>query len=352
MRKSLRSYISLLFLQRLLITLFALVTLLSVLDSLANADNLPPGLGLFGQLRYMGLRLPVLFDRALLFSILLSVLLTYVSLSRRNEMVALSASGMSIFGQMKLLMPVVFIAGAVFAVAINYVSPPASRALQTWLGTKALQGDEQTPQKLWLSDENRLVELEEIKGDELFGVTIFNRDNEGFIVSVTTAGRAIAAPGGWRLKDASQRRFDNETSKDDLSFWPSPQTPDSLRDLMLPPRDVGFATLLSLSEMRDSGSRPSSAYILWALNRAFLPVTAVGFLILGTSIMQVYGRRANADLAAAAGVGIGFVYLVIDGILKTLAENGSFNPVLTIVLPNLVLILAGLWLALEREIKR
>lgn len=352
MRKSLGVYISLLFLQRLLITLFALVTLLSVLDSLANADNLPPGLGVLGQLRYMGLRLPILLDRALLFSILMAVLLTYVSLSRRNEMVALSASGMSIFGQMKLLMPVVFVTGALFALFINQVSPPASRAVQTWLGTKALQTDDATPQKLWLSDENRLVELEEVKGNDLFGVTIFNRDDQGFIVSVTVAPSASAAPGGWRLKDAVQRRFDTEPHTGDLSFWPSPQTPDSLRDLILPPRDMAFSTLLSLSKMRDSGSRPSGAYILWALNRAFVPITAIGFLIFGTSIMQVYGRRANADLAAFAGVTIGFVYLVIDGILKTLAENGSFDPVLTIVLPNLVFILGGLWLALEREAKR
>ena len=352
MKKGLGAYISLLFLQRLLIILFALVTLLSVLDSLANADNLPPGLGMLGQLRYMGLRLPILFDRALLISILMAVLLTYVSLSRRNEMVALSASGMSIFGQIKLLIPTVFITGALCAFAINQLSPPSSRSLQTWLGTKALQTDDATPQKLWLSDENRLVELEEVKGNELFGVTIFNRDDQGFIVSVTTAPSASAASGGWRLKDPTQRRFDTEAVTGDLTFWPSPQTPDSLRDLILPPRDMGFRTLLDLSEMRDSGSRPSGAYILWALNRVFLPITAIGFLILGTSIMQVYGRRANADLAAAAGVAIGFVYLVIDGIMKTLAEKGSLDPVMTIVAPNLVLILAGLWLALEREARR
>ena len=225
MKKGLGAYISLLFLQRLLIILFALVTLLSVLDSLANADNLPPGLGMLGQLRYMGLRLPILFDRALLISILMAVLLTYVSLSRRNEMVALSASGMSIFGQIKLLIPTVFITGALCAFAINQLSPPSSRSLQTWLGTKALQTDDATPQKLWLSDENRLVELEEVKGNELFGVTIFNRDDQGFIVSVTTAPSASAASGGWRLKDPTQRRFDTEAVTGDLSFWPSPQTP-------------------------------------------------------------------------------------------------------------------------------
>jgi lipopolysaccharide export system permease protein len=351
MKSTLRWYLSGLFLQRFAVTLFALVTLLSVLDALSNTDILPVDSGFAGQMQYMWLRLPMLFDRALLFGFLLAVLLTYISLFRRNELVAIAASGISVFGQLRLLLPVVFAAGLIAALLINVASPPASRALQAWLGTKALQDSEKTPQKLWLSDETRLVELESIKGDELSGVTIFKRDESGLVVSVTTAESAIAAPGGWRLINAVQRRFDGQATEDQ-SFWPSPQTPSNLQNLMLPPRDMGFSTLLSLSELRDSGSKPSGAYLMWALNRVFLPVTAIGLMILGVSMMQVYGRRANADLAAAAAVAIGFLFMVIDGILKTLAENGGLNPLLTILIPNTALLAGGIWLALERETRR
>lgn len=351
MTRRLGWYLSLLFLQRLLVTVLALVALLGMLDALSNADKLPLGSGIEGQLRYMWLRLPVLFDRIVVFAFLLAVLLTYASLFRRNELVAISASGISVFGQMRTLIPVVLVMGIVSAVAIDVSGPPASRQLQAWLGTDALQEDTQVPDKLWLSDGRLLIELDGMQADELYGITIFERDGDGAVIAVTTADRAVPADGGWQLFDSAQRRFDGQPPRTE-TFWPSPQTPASLRELLSPPRDMAISTLLTLSQMRGSGSRPSGAYQLWALNRILLPLTVVGFLVLAVPIMQVYGRHNSADLAVAGGVAAGFAYMVVDGIVKTLAENGSFNPILAVVLPNAALLLAGLWLALGREIRK
>lgn len=348
MRARLSWYLSALFLQRLLITVFALVALLGVLDALGNADKLPADAGFQGQMLYMGLRLPVLFDRIVVFAFLLAILLTYASLFRRNELVAISASGISVFGQMRTFMPAVFLAGIASAALIDVAGPPASRALQSWLGTEALQEDTQVPEKLWLSDGPLLVELQGMQEDELSGITLFERDENGTVISVTTAETAQRTAAGWQLTNAEQRRFDGEPPSDAM-FWPSPQTPESLRELLSPPRDMAISTLLSLSEMRGSGSRPSGAYLLWALNRILLPLTVIAFLVLAVPIMQVYGRRDNADLAVAAGVAVGFAYMVIDGVLKTLAENGGMNPILAVLLPNIVLLMSGLWLALGRE---
>lgn len=351
MTKRLTRYLSLLFLQRLLVVTLALVALLGVLDALSNADKLPPGAGFEGQMRYMWLRLPALFDRIVAFAFLLAALLTYASLFRRNELVSISASGISVFGQMRTLAPVVIVAGIASALVVDAAGPPASRALQAWLGADALQEDVQAPEKLWLSDGPLLIELDSMQGGELSGITIFERNTEGSVVSVTTAESAHPEEGGWRLSDTNQRRFDGEAPRQ-MAFWPSPQTPESLQMLLAPPRDLAVANLLSLSKMRGSGSRPSGAYLLWALNRILLPITVLGFLFLAVPIMQVYGRRSNADIAVAGGVAAGFVYMVVDGILKTLAENGSLSPVLAVALPIVALFGAGIWLALDREVRK
>lgn len=351
MTSRLSRYLSLLFLQRLLVTAFALVALLGVLDALSNADKLPSGAGFGGQMRYMWLRLPALFDRIVVFAFLLAALLTYSSLFRRNELVAISASGVSVFGQMRALIPVVFLTGILSAVVIDTAGPPASRSLLAWLGPEALQEDVQAPEDLWLSDGRLLIELKSMQGEELTGITIFERNEEGAVVSVTTAGSAQRAEGGWQLLETSQRRFDGQ-APEEMTFWSSSQTPESLQLLLSPPRDLAISNLLALSEMRGSGSRPSGAYQLWAMNRILLPLTAIGFLMLAIPVMQVYGRRSNADVAVAAGVALGFGYMVVDGILKTLAENGSMNPVLAVALPHAALLMGALWLALDREIRK
>lgn len=351
MTSRLSRYLSLLFLQRLLVTVFALVALLGVLDALSNADKLPTGAGFEGQMRYMWLRLPALFDRIVVFAFLLAALLTYASLIRRNELVAVSASGMSVFGQMRILMPVVFLAGIAAAFLIDVAGPPASRSLLAWLGPEALQEDAQAPEGLWLSDGKFLIELKSMQAEELSGVTIFERNSEGAVIAVTTAETARPAEGGWALSNTSQRRFDGQLPGE-MPFWESLQTPQSLQLLLSPPRDLSVTNLLALSEMRGSGSRPSGAYELWALNRILLPLTAIGFLFLAVPVMQVFGRRSNADMAVAAGVAVGFFYMVVDGILKTLAENGSVSPVVAVVLPNAALLMGSLWLALDREIRK
>ncbi|ABI76431.1 putative permease [Hyphomonas neptunium ATCC 15444] len=351
MTSRLSRYLSWLFLQRLLVTVFALVALLGVLDALSNADKLPAGAGFEGQMRYMWLRLPALFDRIVVFAFLLAALLTYASLIRRNELVAISAAGISVFGQMRTLIPVVFLTAVAAAFIIDTVGPPASRSLLAWLGPEALQEDAQVPEELWLSDGKFLIELKSMQAEELTGITIFERNAEGAVVAITTAETARPADGGWALSGTGQRRFDGEPPTD-MTFWTSPQTPESLQLLLSPPRDLAISNLIALSEMRGSGSRPSGAYELWALNRFLLPLTAVGFLLLAVPVMQVYGRRSNADIAVAAGVAVGFFYMVVDGILKTLAENGSISPILAVALPILALFLGSMWLALEREIRK
>jgi len=204
---------------------------------------------------------------------------------------------------------------------------------------------------MWLSDGRLLVEVAGIQNERLSGITIFERDAEGAVVAVTTAEAATPAAGGWQLEDAVQQRFDGEAGVVN-TFWSSPQTPDSLRLLLTEPRDLAIADLLALNRMRGSGSRPSSAYLLWALHRLSLPLAAFAFLILAVPIMQLYGRRDSSDMALASGVAGGFIFMVTDGVLKTLAESGSFSAILAVALPILGLTMAGLWLALGREVQK
>jgi len=351
MTSRLPRYLSVLFLQRLFITIFGMVTLLGVLDALGNADRLPDDAGFIGQMKYMVLRMPILFDRTFVFAILLAVLLTYASLYRRNELVIISASGLSVFGQIRALAPAVIVVGVVSAILIDQVNPIANKTLENWLGTSALAENSQTPERMWLSDGQLLVEVAGMQNERLSGITIFERDAEGAVVAVTTAEAATPAAGGWQLENAEQQRFDGQPGVVN-TFWPSPQTSDSLRLLLTEPRDLGIADLLALNRMRGSGSRPSSAYLLWALHRISLPLAAFAFLILAVPIMQLYGRRDSSDMALAGGVAGGFIFMVTDGVLKTLAESGSFSAILAVALPILGLTMTGLWLALGREVQK
>ncbi|MDZ4135012.1 MAG: LptF/LptG family permease, partial [Paracoccaceae bacterium] len=290
MMTQLNRYLAGIFLQRLLITGFAMVTLLGVLDALGNAELLPEGAGMLGHLRYMGLRMPILFDRILMFAFLLALLLTYVTLIRRNELVAIAGAGISVFGQVRALIPAVVLASVLSAVLIDQVNPIAKQALEDWLGANVLREDDKMPQTLWLADDRFLVEVSGMEGEVLTGVTLFERGEGGRIAAVSQASGARFGPEGWSLSGVTQMRFDGQQIAAP-QVWTSVQTPKTLRLLMSEPRDLALVDLLRLSRMTHSGSQPSSAYRVWFLNRLSLPFVAIGFLMLAVPMMQRFGRR-------------------------------------------------------------
>ncbi len=341
-------YLAVMFLQRFIVTVFGLVALLGVLDALSNADLLPEGGGLVDQFRYMGLKMPLLFDRIMVFALLMSLLLTYVSLIRRNELVAIVGAGVSVVGQVRALIPAVMIATITSAVLIDQINPMATRALENWLGPEAVHDNRQAPQNLWLADGQLLVKIGDLRGSTLYDLTLFERGEQGKIRAISQAGSATAISDGWALHAVRQIRYDG--AEIDLpDVWHSKQTPHTLRLLLSEPRNLALFDLYKLSRMTGSGSLPSAAYLVWFLNRLSLPFVALGFLMMTVPIMQHFGRRDSGELSLALGIGAGFVYMVVDGVFTTLSENGSISAVIAVVVPVGLLLLLGLWLSLSRR---
>lgn len=343
----LERYLAVLLFQRLCVTVFGMVALLGVLDALGSADILPENSGLAGSLRYMVLRMPILFDRTLPIAFLLAILLTYVTLIRRNELVAIVAAGLSVVGQMKALLPIVILSMGLGAVAIDVASPAATRALEDWLGADALREDNREPQDLWLAEEGWLVQIAGAGGGTLHGLTLFERDAAGVILSVTRAPTARYEPGGWRLGGATQLRYDGGAPMPP-DVWATAQTPETLRLLLSEPRDLAISDLAALSRMTKSGNRPSEAYTVWLLNRLMLPLAGIGLMMLAVPMMQRYGRRESGYLAMAIATGVGFGYMLLDGILKAFAERGSLDVLVAVLVPTGALIVVGAAMALQR----
>lgn len=351
MMSRLNRYLAVIFVQRLLVTAFAMVVMLGVLDALGNADLLPENAGLGGSLRYMVLRMPILFDRVLLFALLLALLMSYVTLIRRGELVVMAATGLSVAGQIRAMLPAVLLASVLSALLIDQVNPAAQRALEDWLGPEALRGESQDPDVLWLADEDWLVEVGGIEAGRLTGLTLFQRGENGRIIAVIAAEAARPLIGGWALENAVQLRYDGRVAPAPV-VWFTEQTPHTLRLLMAAPRDLALTDLWRLSQMTRSGSRPSAAYRMWFLARLSLPLVAAGFLVFAVPLMQHFGRRDSGDLALAGGMLTGFVFMIADGVVKTLAESGSIGAVPAVLAPVGCLALIGLWLARRRAVLR
>ena len=90
-------YMTRLFVTRTLAVLVALVLVLMTLDLLGESGKIlaVPGNGDAELWRYVGLRIPLLIQRFLPFSVLLGTLIAFVGLNQHSEVVAMKAAGLS-----------------------------------------------------------------------------------------------------------------------------------------------------------------------------------------------------------------------------------------------------------------
>ncbi|NQY12920.1 MAG: LptF/LptG family permease [Henriciella sp.] len=347
--KLVRSYFARLFLARWFVTTFALLALLSVVDSIGAADILPEDSGSLDALKYTLLRLPSLYDRIFMFALFVSLLLTFLSLIRRQELVGFVSMSISPLMQVRALIPMVLLISIASLLVIDQTLPRTVSALERWLGSDAfMEEDAGKPRSLWIADANSFVEIGTIQGSELSDLTVYLRDGAGRISSITRAESAQYRDTSWVLSGATSISLEySETPP--LQIWQTDQTPVTLQKLGTSPRNLSLSDQYNLAQLRGSGVRPSTAYLVWFFDRLTMPLIAIGFVLVAVPLMQALGRRQTGDQRLMIGIAIGFGYFIFDGVLKTVAEGGGISLPMAIGLPILLLLGLGIHLNLKVE---
>lgn len=347
--KTMRYYFWTLFIGRWFVTTFALLALLSFVDSVGNADILPEGAGLAGALKYTVLRLPALFDRIFMFALFVSLLLTYVSLIRRHELVSMVAMRVSPLKQIKALAPIVILVTVISGIVIDQSLPRTASALDNWLGVGAILDEDATStEALWIAEDSAFVEIGAVRGAVLTDIAIYQREGTNAISSVTRAAGAEYERGVWKLQ-SPETVLITSAAEGTMLTWQTAQTPETLQKLGTSPRNLSVYDQYRFSSLRNSGTRPASAYQVWAMNRLTMPIVALGFVLVSIPLMQQFGRRQTGDQALMLGIAIAFVFFILDGVLKIVAESGGVTILTAIGLPIGLLFGLGIYLSLEAE---
>lgn len=347
--KLVRGYFARLFLARWCVTTFALLALLSVVDSIGAADILPDDSTATDALKYTLLRLPSLYDRIFMFALFVSLLLTFLSLIRRQELVGFVSMSISPLMQIRALVPTVLIISVASLLAIDQTLPRTVSVLESWLGSDAfMEEDAGKPRSLWIADANSFVELGGVQGTELSDVVIYQRDGAGKISAITYAETARFVGSSWALSNARSVSLDY-SDVSTLETWQTDQTPVTLQKLGTSPRNLSLRDQYGLSQLRGSGVRPSTAYLVWFFDRLTMPIVAIGFALVAVPLMQALGRRQTGDRRLMIGIAVGFGYFIFDGVLKTVAESGGISLPMAIGLPILLLLGLGIHLNLNVE---
>ncbi len=349
----LAKYISKTFIIMWLIITFGFLLMIGLLDSLANGSEIMAGgKGFAATFEYMTYRAPVIFDRVLLFTIMVAILLTYVKLIRNHELVALLGFGLSIPRQFLMLAPAVLLVSLLSVLFINTAMPPAVRALQSWgVGEyKRTKISEEKP--LWMLDGRRIVRAAGRQShDVLTDLQFFNQEDNGDISLISWAKKArydekIKL---WRLENVKRISVDENMIPTPMGAWVSDHTPKSIARLAADPRDLSLKDMRKFRLEGNSGDKPGFAYGFWHLHRITRPLAALVLLLCAIPIMLRTGREETGDKALFIGLGVGFLYLILDGALSTFAVSGGIGIYMAVFFPLAIFTIIGSYLILKHE---
>jgi len=343
------------FILGLLIFTFILLTnrILKLMDLVVNK-----GVGLDEVIKLIMYLLPSFFMLTIPMSVLLAILITLGRLSADGELIAMKASGISLY---QILPPFIALCVTGFLLT-NMLSllllPQGNRAFRNQLFSLSKRHSEANLQERIFNDdfEGLIIYINEIpgQGKHMQGIVISDKresetpslimGEEGMIISDQNEMKVTL-----RLFNGSIHRAANDSlayqkaifKTYDMNLQLSSE--ESENDTEIKYSEQSIAALLKLLTDR-SKEKKSSIKIQTEIHKRFaFPFACVVLGLVGIPF-GAYRRKGNRSYGFVLCIIILFLYYVFLNFGETMAKRGILYPALGIWLPNVVLAIMGCYL--------
>ena len=333
------------------ISIFALS--LELLINAKELQALRPGDGSI-LLEYFILRSPAVLANYMSISLLLAMLLVLTELSYRNEIVALWSAGLSPARMIVLLLPLAFLAGAAQFLLRDQAIPSTVPQLRDWgigdYGRSKLNVSEKDP--IWMRAGSDILRAGSANADstELKDVIIFRRDANGLLHEQIYAETATLSGDRWTLRPVLVYYRDNLTpSRLDTLVYSGAMKPAQAGARSGEPEEMSLSDLAYFIDNRGFGIRPVWVYETWHHKRISLLFSSLLMIALCIPLASRFRRGGGLGVLFAIGIGLGFLFFVVDGISVTMGELGFVAPWLAAWMPVAAFGLLAVVLTLRAE---
>jgi len=305
-------------------------------------------------LKYMAMRAPATLVTFLPICTLIALLLTLTELSLRNETVSIFAAGVSPARIVIMLLPLATLIGVFDWVLLDRAVPHAAPILRNWAiadyGEKKIKIGENDP--LWLRNGDDIMRAGVASADSrhLEKVIIFRRSENGLLVEQIEAAKAERADDGWHLEDVTRYTSTGQApEKRATLIYTGTMQPAIAGSRSGDPEEMTISDINYFVANKGFGIRPTYVYESWWHKRIASALSAFILIAMCVPLATAFRRGGGLGIMFAAGIGLGFLYFIADGIFLTTGEIGVLPPWLASWLPNMAFGLLALLLLLRRE---
>jgi lipopolysaccharide export system permease protein len=278
---------------------------------------------------------------------LLGSLMGMGGLSANSELIAMRASGVSIWRIIRSVLQVGVLM-LVVAVFVGEVVAPAAERQGQQLRAAALNSGISflSSRGLWVRDENLFINAQRVLLDNtLAGLTVYEFDDEERLKVVTEAAEAHYQDGQWVMHDVYQSEFTAErvlVRHEEQLVRVSSLTPELLGIVALKPDNMSIRDIAQfMSYLEDNGLDTGQyRYAYWG--RFMTPVAVLVMLFI--SVPFVFGslRSASAGQRVFIGMLVGFGFYLLSQVVNQVGQVFGFNPLLMVMVPGAVFMLFGI----------
>ena len=359
--KLLDSYVLRLFGSVLLLVLLSVVSIYVISDFTENTDDIirhqvPMGV-LLGY--YQLLVLQILYDFAPIV-VLVTTLITFSVLSRRNEVTAFRALGVSLY---RLSLPGVFAAALVMASSFylqDRILPVASERvaqLRDVIKGRETARTYRRADRQWLFGQGRFMYnylRYDPKAESLQRLSVFEFDERHRLTSRLVAERAVFTDGKWIFEDGWARSFSADGRPSTFSRFTDqrvvdlPEKPDFFATEIQRPEQMSYSQLRSyVALLRETGQPIPEVEVALASKLAF-PVISLVMALVAMPFAFRLGRR-GALYGLGVSLVLGMVFMAIFAFFRTLGQTGALPPLVAVWSPNAIFAFLAAYLFLDMK---
>ncbi len=340
---------------RILIAAIVLLSVMQILDLLEVTDDIiQRGLGAGGMAHYALLRLPRLVDNAAPLSVLVGVIFAFMKLAGESQIVAIRASGVSIYRLTFMVLPAALAVMAVDYVSVEMIAPRTDARLQAWWTSTAPADTKPKtePKAFRVGGDVVVATAGDTEGRALKDVKIYRRNAAGQLVErIEAPHAAYVGDGGWRLQSPQFARFSaqgvNRGGAGQM-YWASSFRPRDVRALFAGDQNVSAAS--AARALAGGGSERPPSYYRTHLQRSVAhPIGAAVMLLLAAPVALANFRSGQGSVFVVISLASGLLFLVADGLLSAMGESGAVTPILAAWTAPLVFATMGATALLKLE---
>ena len=294
------------------------------------------------------LRLPGRVYELMPVAVLIGALYALSTLARHSEITVLRASGMST----KSLLSSLLMVAAVFALAVfvigEVVAPPAERsAQQLKLQGKGRAVGQDLRSGLWVRDERSFINVRTVLPDtRLQGVRIYDFDQNAKLRSVTEAEEGVyVPPASWRLSGVVRTHIHEDRAElvrmPDME-WRSALNPDILSVLMVSPERMSLLHLSAYTRHLSENKQKTQRYDIAMWKKVVYPLATLVMVALALPFGYTHDRVSGVSLKIFAGVMVGVLFHMLNGLFSNLGAINSWSPFLSAIAPSVIFMLAAM----------